>query len=545
MVHSVVGRAWWRAGAVLSAALVGAGATVALLGAPASAATVITGNTTVATIAHIGGPLGIAASGGDIYVTHPYGEVVTEYVTVLSARGTTSEAIPKFTVGEFCAAHTTFTCQFSSFTIEPYVAVAPGTATSKFPGGEVYITQGPNVYEMPAGGGAVSPFTTVPGMFTGVYRPCCNVPEYASGITFDTVGTYTHDMILTSPNGTVWKVTATGTATELATLGTHTPGGNNPATVIEGPAVAPRSFTPYGGDLLVAAENQDKVFALTAATGSAAFKPIATVTQAEGIEVIPASPCAVTVTVSGTRTPYSWFSSTFGTTTVSALPASAFAGLGTHVLVQSEHSGSTTTAQTPAVTLLTPEAGTTPFSAALFVQHMTQQEGATFEQCPGGTTGAKTIGYWRNRNGNAYLSSHTSFWPVTLGGTRFSISVTVLTESNAILSGTACSSFFTCNALAKGLHELTFEDLVAQTLALSYNVKASPTLQGTVFSGCNEEYITGTALTGLAGLSASSSVTEILDAANLLINTSKNGGTTTQAEAGAMTALLGECINTV
>lgn len=564
MPSSMVRRARWRVGAVLSAALLGAGAAVAVIGTPVSGATAALPITGATQIAQVTQPQGVAASGGDVYVTNPY-FTTTQVVTVL---GGTSYAIPPFHKTAFCAAHPTFTCAFTTFRVEPYIAVAPGTATSAFPGGEVYITQGPNVYEMAAGGGALTLFATVPGLFTGVHRnPALSGgqkvfrPEYATGITFDTVGTYTHDMILTATNGTAWKVAATGTATELGTVGTYTRTGHHSTTVMEGPGVAPMSFTPYGGDLLVGAEDQHEVFALTSTVTATnptldVFTPIATldftsgIEGPDGIEVIPQSPCAVTVG----GTPEAWFSSTYGTKSVSALPASDFRTYGGDVLVQSENFSVPATSTLPSVTLLKP--GTTGVSTTTFAKGLAQQEGATFEQCPGGTAGAKTIGFWRNRNGNAVLAGNaSSAWPVTLGTTGtggFGTTVTNVTESNAILSGTACGSkhssftFFSCTTgLGTGLQERTFGDLVAQTLALSYNVELSPTFAGTVFTGCNTTSITGvTPLTGLDGLGVTSSVTTVLTVADQMIATSAPTGATTQTAAGEMTALLGECINT-
>jgi hypothetical protein len=58
--------------------------------------------------------------------------------------------------------------------------------------------------------------------------------------------------------------------------------------------------------------------------------------------------------------------------------------------------------------------------------------------------------------------------------------------------------------------------------------------------GCGAK-VTG-ALTAF-GLTSSSPVTQVLTAANALINNSKSGGATTQTKAGDMKALLGNCAN--
>lgn len=78
------------------------------------------------------------------------------------------------------------------------------------------------------------------------------------GLTWDQVGTFGHDLIVTSSSqGKVWLVNQTGNVTLLAELHTY----------ISGPTVAPWGFGSYGGDLLVAAKHLGEVVAINA-TGS-------------------------------------------------------------------------------------------------------------------------------------------------------------------------------------------------------------------------------------------------------------------------------------
>lgn len=78
-------------------------------------------------------------------------------------------------------------------------------------------------------------------------------PAVDFGLTWDSVGSFGHDLIVTSSSGRVWTVNQTGVVTLIANVATH----------IEGPAVAPSSFGDYGGDLLVAAQPLGEVLAIS------------------------------------------------------------------------------------------------------------------------------------------------------------------------------------------------------------------------------------------------------------------------------------------
>ncbi len=81
------------------------------------------------------------------------------------------------------------------------------------------------------------------------------VPRENMGLTYDQVGTFDHDLIVTSSDtGNIWLVNITTYAvTPFLKMGTY----------ISSPAVAPMSFGSLGGDLLVAVKHNSQVDAIT------------------------------------------------------------------------------------------------------------------------------------------------------------------------------------------------------------------------------------------------------------------------------------------
>ncbi len=75
------------------------------------------------------------------------------------------------------------------------------------------------------------------------------------GLTYDQVGNFSHDLIVTqSNNGMIYLVNATtGATTWFMNLGTYA----------SGPSVAPMGWGPYGGDLIVAEKNKGQIVAIT------------------------------------------------------------------------------------------------------------------------------------------------------------------------------------------------------------------------------------------------------------------------------------------
>ncbi|MDB4894858.1 MAG: hypothetical protein JWN15_1120 [Firmicutes bacterium] len=191
---------------------------------------------------------------------------------------------------------------------EEYLAVSPGLGG--FTANEIYVLQGTHVVKVTADGSSVTTFTTIPSLS----------PTH-SGITFDQVGTWSHDMIVTSQSGEVWRITSAGVATMVKQL----PAG----VMIEGPAVAPNSFAPYGGWVLVGSENTSRVYAISP-SGTVAIA--ADWPSAESIHVIPDNACSF-----GTSGG-SFFSANYPYGLV-RFPTTDFAGLGGKVMVTSENGG--------------------------------------------------------------------------------------------------------------------------------------------------------------------------------------------------------------
>jgi len=181
----------------------------------------------------------------------------------------------------------------------------------------------------------------------------------------------------------------------------------------------------------------------------------------------------------------------------------------------------------------------------------------------------KTMGFWGNTNGNFRLTTFFSLGgTIPLGNAAAGVSgsrgftVTSLTESNKIepkqLNACGLGSpviFGTLIAnctLSTGLNLGTFNTLAGQTLALSYNTTPSlvPGFSGQTVAGLSTAtnncvaLLTSPLTSGPAPLTltAGSTVNQVLTAANYLIANSASGGSTTQAQAGAMNALLG-CVN--
>ncbi|HTT45671.1 MAG TPA: hypothetical protein VMH38_06610 [Thermoplasmata archaeon] len=113
------------------------------------------------------------------------------------------------------------------------------------PGNVLYDVVAGGLYEISNGGSDVTLLATL-----------STVSQYAVefGLTYDQVGTFQHDLIVTSdPGGKVWLYNCTeGTLTLLAAVHSR----------IGGPAVAPMSFGPYGGDVVIAAKTLGEVLAV-------------------------------------------------------------------------------------------------------------------------------------------------------------------------------------------------------------------------------------------------------------------------------------------
>ncbi|GAC1425510.1 MAG: hypothetical protein NVSMB57_16930 [Actinomycetota bacterium] len=161
-------------------------------------------------MAHIDSPVGIAATHGSLVVTS-----VCHGILRVSPNGRQKSftAIP----GDTCS--------------EQYVAVSP--AHSGFPPGVIFVTERSTVLAIQPDGSRATTFVVIP-----------KLPRDHIGITFDQVGRFGHDMIVTGPDGQIWRVTSSARTTLITNLHHQ----------IEGPVVVPSSSPVHAGEILVASE---------------------------------------------------------------------------------------------------------------------------------------------------------------------------------------------------------------------------------------------------------------------------------------------------
>jgi hypothetical protein len=299
--------------------------------------------------ASVAGPIGVAATPAQLIVS----EYCTGKLDKINDLGTVSffTAIPGYPDG---------TC------IEMYLAISPGLGT--WAPTDIYATQGGQVWKISPDGSSVSPFATI---------PACGATH--SGITFDHVGTFGFDMIVTCNNGNVYRVNSSGTPSFVASTGTF----------LEGPAIPSATFGPLGGQIWAADENSGTVWAIS--SGGSVTAAV-TYPSAESVHVVPQNPCSFG------NSNGALFSAMFADNQIWAWPPSDFAGLGGNVLVTSEFGGGI---------------GRVAFNGSSYVTstfsgETNQHEGSALVDCevPPPPTGAcpLTQGFWKN---------HSNAWPVT------------------------------------------------------------------------------------------------------------------------------------
>jgi len=161
----------------------------------------------------------------------------------------------------------------------------------------------------------------------------------------------------------------------------------------------------------------------------------------------------------------------------------------------------------------------------------------------------KTMGFWGNTNGVAYIVGHGGYSGNAVGIGRGS-NIDTQAEALKVLPNTlnACGKgtpfIYTVGAqtasaackLATGINVGTFNTNASQLLALNYNIIFITNYTGQTIGalGCSA-YVT-------AGLSSSSTVGAAVTAATGLVDQSSTGGTATQGALGAMNLLL-NCLN--
>ena len=157
----------------------------------------------------------------------------------------------------------------------------------------------------------------------------------------------------------------------------------------------------------------------------------------------------------------------------------------------------------------------------------------------------KTMGFWGNKNGIARIEANGGYAANAVNIGRGAI-IDTKAESLKVLPKTlnACGKgnpiifsdqTATANcSLATGININSLNTLSAQTLALGYNIK--------LVAGYDGQTISDLGCSPVGSLTSSSAVGDAFAAAVALINGSASGGTTTQAQIGAMNTLLG-CLN--
>jgi hypothetical protein len=167
------------------------------------------------------------------------------------------------------------------------------------------------IYRYGSGGGSPTLFATLPGGSGDVRQ-----------ILFDPGSTFGGNMLVSTDAGNIYRITSTGTVTLLAAIGQDT----------EGMDIAPSTFGPYAGDLLVGSEASATV-RLISPSGVVTVVGT-TFTGAETISAIP--------TTLDDSNPLEGFYVANYTQNIQFAPASDFTGneLGS-VIVTSETQGST------------------------------------------------------------------------------------------------------------------------------------------------------------------------------------------------------------
>ena len=190
------------------------------------------------------GPVGVAATRTELFASDFCIGLLNpnhRNIETVACDGTFSvlTSIPSF-VGDTCE--------------EMYMAIAPiQSANAGFTPRDVFVTNGIFIYRFTPPN-PPNPLT-VADRFATIPDVGCN-PDH-TGITFDKVGTFGNNMIVTCQGRAgVWQVDGAGTPTHIADTGAAG------ALEIEGPAVAPLSFGPFGGQILVADEDRGSVHAI-------------------------------------------------------------------------------------------------------------------------------------------------------------------------------------------------------------------------------------------------------------------------------------------
>jgi hypothetical protein len=177
------------------------------------------------------------------------------------------------------------------------------------------------LYEITQGGSNVTA--------VGHYKVPANETENM-GLTWDQVGNFSHDLIVTSSSGThsggwIWLFnTTTQNSTELAYLDTY----------LAGPAIAPTWFGSYSGDILIGDKTSGQVLSITP---SATVTVVTNWTKALSV-AFPSSPsfggtCGGGSSCSFGHQHYVFFVANYSSGALEAFPASDFRHFGNQGMV--------------------------------------------------------------------------------------------------------------------------------------------------------------------------------------------------------------------
>ncbi len=202
-----------------------------------------------------------------VNVSHPNGLAATQFRMIYTSQDNMTEL---FKVDALGFVHPFATIPAGSGIVqEVYPVISPGLGG--FLPNAVYACRGNKVFEVPAAGGAGTVFADFTTQSVPDGQHC--------GITFDEVGTFHHDLIVSFENGTVWKVDSSGAKTLIVGLTNS---------ITEGPQVTP------SGNLLVTQEVFNTIWQITPAGAVSLFNN--SVPLPESIHLIPNSFCTYGVT---------------------------------------------------------------------------------------------------------------------------------------------------------------------------------------------------------------------------------------------------------
>ena len=223
---------------------------------------------------------------------------------------------------------------------EMYIAIAPHAQGQPFQAKHVFVVQGDRIWEIWPDGTQMQLFTTIPGL-----------PPTHNGITFDRVGTFGYNMIVTASTGQVYEVFPDGSFTLIATV----------PDFIEGPEVMPFEFGgPAAGQILVASEVTGTIWSVSSA---GVVKPFSSYPAAEQVRFVPTHLC----TFGESRA--TLFTAIFPTE-VDFYPKAAFQPIEGQAIVTSEVGGGIGVLSNTGV-------------AAPYSPDSRQHEGSSFVQSPG------------------------------------------------------------------------------------------------------------------------------------------------------------------